>query len=149
VLALITKPKLLLLDEPTRGLDPLLRNELHSILREYQKSGGTILLSSYDLSEVEELCTSLVIIKDGLLVTDDSIKKLKESKTHKVKVTFSAKVPDLSHLNISDSVISAKTLTFNIKGNLNDLTRELSKHKLKDLEIVGASLEDIFMEIYN
>lgn len=149
VIALITKPKLLLLDEPTRGLDPLLRGELHSILKDYQKSGGTILLSSHDLSEIEELCTNLIIIKDGLLVTDDSIKKLKESKTHKVKVAFNTKAPDLSHLDISELVAVGKTLTFNIKGGLNELTKELSKHKVKDLEIVGASLEDIFMEIYN
>lgn len=149
VLALITKPKLLLLDEPTRGLDPLLRNELHSILRDYQKSGGTVLLSSHDLSEVEELCSNLAIIKDGLLVTDDSIKRLKESKTHKVTATFSGKVPRLSALNISEITTSGKTLTFNLKGDLNKLVTELSKHRLKDLEIIGASLEDIFMEIYN
>lgn len=149
VLALITSPKLLLLDEPTRGLDPLLRSELHAILKDYQKAGGTILLSSHDLSEVEELCNNLVIIKDGLLVTDDSIKKLKESKTHKVRASFIGKAPELSNLNITELVTVGKTLTFNIKGDLGGLTKELAKYKLKDLEIVGASLEDIFMEIYN
>lgn len=149
ILALITKPGLLLLDEPTRGLDPLLRSELHAILKDYQKTGGTILLSSHDLSEVEELCTNLAIIKDGLLITDDSIEKLKKSNMHKVKASFIGRVPDLSSLDISEIVTAGKTLSFNIKGELNELTNKLAKHELKDLEIVGASLEDIFMEIYN
>jgi ABC-2 type transport system ATP-binding protein len=149
ILALITKPDLILLDEPTRGLDPLLRSTLHTILKDYQKSGGTILLSSHDLSEVEELCTNLAIIKDGNLVTDNSLEELKKSRTHKVKVTFSSKVPNLDKLGVNNLVKTGKTLNFNLKGSLDPLIEDLSKHKVKDLEITSASLEDIFMEIYS
>ncbi len=148
ILALIKKPELLLLDEPTRGLDPLLRATLHNLLRDYQKDGGTVLLSSHDLSEVEELCTDLAVIRAGELVPSEDIAKLRSIKKHKVKIVFASKPPSLNNLEIEDLAISDKVATLTISGSLDPLLGELAKHKVKDIEINSASLEDIFMEIY-
>lgn len=149
ILALITEPYLILLDEPTRGLDPVLRAVLHKILKNYQKLGGTILLSSHDLSEVEELCNKVAIIKDGLLVEDKTIQNLKASKLHKIKLNYSGPEPSLAKLNIEDLAKNGKHISFTFKGDLNPLLSKLNKCQLKDLEITSASLEDIFLEIYN
>ncbi len=149
ILALITEPDLILLDEPTRGLDPILRVTLHQILKDYQKSGGTILLSSHDLLEVEELCNKVAIIKDGLLIEDRTLQNLKKSKVHKVRLSYSGKEPSLKNLEVEDLIKNGKTINFTIKGDLNPLLKQLASYDIKDLEINTATLEDIFLEIYN
>lgn len=149
ILALIHRPKLLILDEPTRGLDPLFRTTLHQLLREYQAEGGTILLSSHDLYEVEELCTKVAIIRDGKIVDDTSLTKLKGAGHHAVKVTFKKSIPEeFQKLEVEDYVTSKKTATFVLKGDLSDLLKILAKNDVSELSISSPSLEDIFKEIY-
>src|SRR5665213_1808294 len=63
-LALIGSPKLLILDEPTKGLDPILQNQLYDLLIEHRKNGGTVFMSSHNLPEVEKVCDSVAVIKD-------------------------------------------------------------------------------------
>jgi ABC-2 type transport system ATP-binding protein len=148
ILALVRKPSLLLLDEPTRGLDPLLRSMFHGLLRDYQQAGGTVLLSSHDLSEVDELCTKLSIIRAGRIVSDTTLDKLKEASLHKCKVTFSGKVPDLSRLGVEDLAVTGSVASFMLRGDMNPMLRLLAKHQVADMETSIASLEDIFMELY-
>lgn len=149
ILALIHNPQLLVLDEPTRGLDPLFRSTLHQLLRDYQKEGGTILLSSHDLYEVEELCDKVAIIRDGNIVDDTSLTKLKGVGSHTIKVTFKEKIPtEIKDLRIEDLVSLNRTATFIIKGGLGDLLKILAKNKVQELSISSPTLEDIFKEIY-
>ncbi len=149
ILALLHEPELLILDEPTRGLDPLFRTTLHQLLRKYQEGGGTILLSSHDLYEVEELCDNVAIIREGKLVNDTSLSKLKKAGSHSVKVTFKKNIPkELQGLTTEDYIISRKTATFIIKGELGPLLDILAKNEVQDLSISSPSLEDIFQEIY-
>lgn len=148
VLALARESDLLLLDEPTRGLDPLLRATLHSLLREYQKAGGTIVLSSHDLSEVEDLCNSVAIIRAGEIVSDTSLGELKKASAHKFKVGFGGAVPDLSSIAATNLAVSGHTASFTTKASLDSALQLLAEHKVTALEVSSASLEDIFMELY-
>lgn len=149
ILALAPKPPLLILDEPTRGLDPLLRATFHELLRSYKHAGGTVLLSSHDLSEVEGLCDGVVVIHKGRIVQDTTIQALRSSRQHKVRLQFNKSVPNLSALtDIHNLNISGTVVTFDSKGDVNALIALLSKHRLTDIEITSASLEDIFREIY-
>jgi ABC-2 type transport system ATP-binding protein len=148
ILGLIHKPDLLLLDEPTRGLDPLLRSMMHNLLRTYQKDGGTVLLSSHDLSEVEELCSNLAIIRAGKIVTDSSVDKLRQANIHSIKIRFDGKLPDLSSLGLEELVTSDQTVNFKLKGDINPILKALAGYSVGDLEVTKASLDDVFMEIY-
>jgi len=148
-LALCINPPLLVLDEPTKGLDPLLRATFHRLLREYKQAGGTVLLSSHDLSEVEDLCDKIVIIHNGKLIQDTTVTRLRSNHGHKVKAHFIDSVPDFSVFKGVESLIMTKhTVEFKIKDNLRSILEILSKSNVEDLEITSASLEDIFEEIY-
>jgi len=150
ILALIHDPDLLVLDEPTRGLDPLFRTTLHQLLRDYQKDGGTVLLSSHDLYEVDELCSKVAIIKDGKLINDSSLDKLRRAGSHNIKITFKKSIPkSLKDLTIEDYIETKKTVTFILKGNLAPLIKILSSNEVQELNITSPALEDIFKEIYS
>ncbi len=148
-LALCINPPLLVLDEPTRGLDPLLRASFHQLLREYKQQGGTVLLSSHDLSEVEDLCDKIVIIHNGKLIQDTTVTRLRSNHGHKIKAHFIDKIPDFSDIaGIEDLVTTKHTVEFKVKDNLHPILQTLSGSHVEDLEITSASLEDIFEEIY-
>ncbi|USN97643.1 MAG: ABC transporter ATP-binding protein [Candidatus Nomurabacteria bacterium] len=150
ILALIHNPMLLILDEPTRGLDPLFRSTLHQLLRDYQARGGTILLSSHDLYEVEELCSKVAIIKDGKIIDDTDLSKLKKVGSHSIKVTFKKSVPkELNSLHIEDLTTTINSASFLLRGDLNKLLEILVKYNVQQLSISSPTLEDIFKEIYS
>lgn len=149
ILAIATKPDLLILDEPTRGLDPLLRSAFHKLLKYYQRGGGTVLLSSHDLSEVEELCNRVVVINQGRVVNDTTVQELRGQHGHVIRVTFERTIPDLTKFpNLENLVVSGNYAQFNIKGDVNPILSKLSLYKIRNLEITATSLEEIFMEIY-
>ncbi len=150
ILALMTNPKLVILDEPTKGLDPLLQHEIYSILQEYVAGGGTVFLSSHNLAEVEHLCSNVGVIKQGKIVASKSMNEIVAMNVHIVTVTFSAatKAPIL---NVPGAEIITATdghLVLKIRGDLNSLIAQLATHNLTDIEIKHAPLEEIFMEYY-
>lgn len=148
VLALMGDPKLLILDEPTRGLDPLLQASFHELLREYRDNGGTIFLSSHNLPEVEELCTNVAVIRAGKLITSTGLKELKANSTYSFHVVFSKEVPDLSKLKLDQLKVTGKTAVFSLKGDINPILRQLSRYEVSDLAISRASLEELFIGMY-
>lgn len=150
ILALMNEPKLLVMDEPTVGLDPLLQFEIHKVLMEIRDRGTTILISSHNLPEVELLCDRVAIIKAGKLVAVENIKTLGEKKLHKIEVRFGDKF-NVSEFRIKgvDKVEEiADGLLITVSGDLNPVMKMLSTHKIIDLDITHASLEDVFMKFY-
>jgi len=150
ILALMFEPELLILDEPTVGLDPLLQNMIYKILEDFQKRGSTIFMSSHNLSEVERICNRVAIIKDGKLAAIENILDLKNKRMHLATVHFAEK------FNKNDFIFDCieiqqeldNGLILNIKGDINPLIKKIAKFKVKDLEITHASLEEIFLEFY-
>lgn len=150
ILALMHEPKLLIMDEPTIGLDPLLQNEIYKVLMEMRDRGTTIFISSHNLPEVERLCDRVALIKDGKLVTVAGINTLGEKKLHRIEVRFDDKF-DPSEFNMSGVEKVQEIdggLLITVGGDLNPIMHALAKHKVTDVEITHASLEDVFMKFY-
>ncbi len=150
ILALMHEPKLLVMDEPTVGLDPLLQYEIYKILMEMRDCGTTIFISSHNLPEVERLCDRVAIIKNGKLVAVEGIKALGEKKLHQIEVRFADKftVSDFQISGVDRVEEIPDGLLIKISGDLNPVLGQISKHRVIDLEMTHASLEDVFMKFY-
>jgi ABC-2 type transport system ATP-binding protein len=151
LLALMHDPELLILDEPTRGLDPLLQRELYSILRELRDRGRTIFMSSHNLSEVQEICDEVGIIKSGKIVASDTLLSLRKLQTHVINLTFAEPfdVADFKLPNVEINHANKTSLVVSATGDLNPLLRILPKYMIADIDINHASLEEVFMRYYN
>ena len=147
--SLINNPKLLILDEPTNGLDPLMQKKLFNILIEEKEKGNTVFLSSHNLVEVQNLCDRVCVIKEGKIV---DIIEIEKSKTElKLKVTLSSSdITDDIVLNLSDKILdkNGKLYTFIYSKNIYSLVKELANYKIDELLIEKENLEDAFLNYY-
>lgn len=150
IAALMHKPQLLILDEPTSGLDPLIQMEFNTILLEHKKSGGTAFISSHALSEVQELCDQVAIIRKGELVANKPlIEVVREAPKH-VRYSVEGESPEhyikglrgVSELKVDGAV------NFVYKGRADLLARALAAAPLTDLTITDTNLEEIFRKYY-
>ncbi len=150
ILALMNNPKVLVMDEPTVGLDPLLQNTIYEILLSMRDRGTTIFISSHNLPEVERLCDRVAIIKEGKLVAVESIKALGEKKLHKIEVRFADKyeVSEFIGKGVDKVEEVSDGVMITVSGDINPVMHKLSKHKLLDIEVSHASLEDVFLKYY-
>lgn len=149
VQALIHNPKLLILDEPTNGLDPLIQRKLFEILEKQKKKGTTVFFSSHNLVEVENLCDRVAVIKDGKIV--DIIQMDKLAKKLGLKIVLIAEEIDKKRVEeLGGEVLSVegKEITFNYSNKIDVLVKELSNYKIKKLLINEQTLEDTFMDYY-
>ncbi len=172
VCALQHEPRLCILDEPTGGLDPLIQREFFAILRERNKRGTTIFLSSHVLSEIQRNCTRAAIIREGRIIACDSVEAL--SQTSAKRVTIHGKVdlsglagirdlqgtwqgkrvgsPDSRTPAESTGGLSSSTpegsVSFLYSGDINRLLQVLAGQQIKDLSISEPDLEEIFMHYY-
>ena len=147
--SLINNPKLLILDEPTNGLDPLMQKKLFKILIEEKEKGNTVFLSSHNLVEVQNLCDRVCVIKEGKIV---DIIEIEKSKTElKLKVTLSSSdITDDTILNLSDKIVdkNGNLYTFIYSKNIDSLVKELANYKIDELLIEKENLEDAFLNYY-
>lgn len=150
ILALMHNPKVIIMDEPTVGLDPLLQNEIYKILLEMRGQGSTVFISSHNLPEVDKLCDRVAIIKDGKLVAVENIKDLGDKKIYKIEVRFKDSFSP-SQFKIK-GVSSIKTITDGLiiafSGDLGPILGVIARHKVIGLEVTHGSLEDVFMKFY-
>ena len=146
VSALQHRPKLLILDEPTGGLDPLMQKEFFDILRERNKAGATIFLSSHILSEIQRNCTRAAIIRDGKIIACDSVDAL--SKTNAKRITVQG-IIDLEHLSgIRDRKETKDSISFLYSGDMGSLLHTLSMGQVDDLTVTEPDLEEVFLHYY-
>ena len=144
--ALVHKPKYLILDEPTNGLDPLVQQTFYGLIKKHKENGSVILFSSHVLSEVEKICDSFAMIKEGVIVKTGTIESLKD---------LSKKLIYVYNLKFTDS-LEKYTYTkkdnvyvFEIKSNrLKNFLSDLITTDFYDIEIKNPALEDIFLELY-
>ncbi|MGC1392153.1 MAG: ABC transporter ATP-binding protein [Bacteroidales bacterium] len=149
--SLLHSPRLLILDEPTTGLDPLMQSVFFELLRSENRKGMTIFFSSHILAEVQMLCKRVAIIKEGKIIQLEDIDNLRKKQLKKVSVEFE------DHMNIErfsihgiESLITGpgNTLTFMYSGNINELTNYLSGKQINNLTIEEPSLDEIFLHYY-
>lgn len=151
ILALMHKPKLLILDEPTTGLDPFLQGEVYNILKNLSGNGSTIFMSSHHLSEVERICSRVIMLRKGEIVATEDIKTLKKKKLYSVELRFEKEVPieklKEKGFDVTSSLHDEAILS--ISGDIRKVLRELDDFDIVELEISRSDLEDVFMEYYN
>ncbi|MFB2011851.1 ATP-binding cassette domain-containing protein [Flintibacter sp. P01028] len=150
VSALLPSPKLLIMDEPTSGLDPLIQQTFYEILREENRRGVTIFLSSHVLSEVQRLCDRVAILREGRLVGLQSMEELRENGYKKISLTARKPVeknffsiPGVANLEQADASVS-----FMFSGNTMTIMDRLHQLELEDIFIEEPSLEEIFLHYY-
>jgi ABC-2 type transport system ATP-binding protein len=150
VQGLLHEPKLIILDEPTGGLDPLMQQKFFDLLLEENKKGATVLLSSHILSEVQRLCDRVAIIKDGRIVKVEKISTLKESNYKRFKCEFTA-MPDANMFSIDgveNLTIDGNVASFLFRGDVNKVVRMLATLDITDIWAADPDLEEIFMHYY-
>lgn len=146
VCALQHRPDLLVLDEPTGGLDPLMQKEFFDILRERNRDGATILLSSHVLSEIQRNCTRAAIIRDGKIIACNSVEVLAQTSAKRITVHG---IVNLEHLDgIRDRKDTGDSVSFLYNGDINSLLRVLSSGQVNDLTVMEPDLEEVFLHYY-
>jgi ABC-2 type transport system ATP-binding protein len=149
VQGLLHSPKLLFLDEPTAGLDPLMQRKFFDLIREENARGVTVFFSSHILGEVQRLCTRVGIIREGKIVEISDIRTLQKNNYKKVRVTAaglklaSLKLPGVTNVQAEDGTVS-----FFFKGDINAVLKKISSIKVADVTIEEPTLEEIFMHYY-
>lgn len=146
VSALQHRPKLLILDEPTGGLDPLMQKEFFDILRERNREGATIFLSGHILSEIQRNCTRAGIIRDGKMIACDSVDALSKTNAKRITVHGSINLEPLS--DVRDIKNSKNTVSFLYGGDMSSLLRTLASGQVDDLTVTEPDLEEVFLHYY-
>jgi ABC-2 type transport system ATP-binding protein len=148
--AFMSDPELLILDEPTLGLDPLMQHSFNNLLIEERERGKTVFLSSHLLPEVERVCDRVGIIKEGEMVTVEEIDNLKRKRVRHIDLYLNKELP-VEDIKLADTEIleiNGKLVRLRFSGQTPELLKQLSNLPLDDIVFPEASLEDTFMEYY-
>ena len=151
LIAFAHKPALLILDEPTSGLDPLHQQEFYGLVRDARARGATIFVSSHVLSEVEQICDRVGIVREGHLVTVGPIAELLGAKAHRIEIeladpsaaTLVARVPGLEQVKVDGARVSGL-----YRGAFDPLLAALSGQRVVSFVSREPSLEEIFLSYY-
>jgi ABC-2 type transport system ATP-binding protein len=151
VQSLIHRPQLLILDEPTSGLDPLMQATFFDVLRGENSEGTTIFFSSHTLSEVQNMCRRVGIIKEGKIIAVEDIDTLRKKQLRKIQIEFLHPVDTdaVDCLGVIAPRADKNTLNFMFSGQMNDLLNSLASKKIEDLMIEEPTLEEIFLHYYS
>jgi ABC-2 type transport system ATP-binding protein len=151
LMAFAHKPALLILDEPTSGLDPLHQQEFYGLVRDARSRGATFFVSSHVLSEVEQICDRVGIVREGHLVTVGPISELIGAKAHRVEIELAdpavaaavARVPGLEQVQVEGARVSGL-----YRGSFDPLLAALAGQHVVSLVSREPSLEEIFLSYY-
>jgi ABC-2 type transport system ATP-binding protein len=151
VQGLLHEPKLIILDEPTIGLDPLMQQKFFDLLTEENKKGATVLFSSHILNEVQRLCSRVAIIKEGRIIKLEKMSDLTENNYKKFRIEIKSKI-GIEHFKVVGGVtnieMNGSSISFLFKGNINLIMKKISEIEISNILIEEPSLEEIFMHYY-
>ena len=149
--AFMHRPELLILDEPTQGLDPLMQQAFYSLLDEAREAGRTVFLSSHVMPEVDRVCDRVGIIREGRLVTVEDIGELKAKQLRTLDVHL-ANHTDPRAFGAVPGVRSAESagdvLRLTVTGSMDPVVKELARHEVIDVVSHEPTLEDVFLTYY-
>ena len=152
VQAFMHNPELLILDEPTIGLDPVIQRELKLMLQEAVQAGKTVLLSSHVLSDVESVCSRIGLIIGGRIVREGTLAELRSERIHKITASFIGKKPTSTQLITSGAtevVVTKDSVYFESNGSINEILQLLSHFQVSELDSRELSLEEVFFSEVN
>jgi ABC-2 type transport system ATP-binding protein len=150
VAAFASRAELLILDEPTAGLDPLMEVAFRQTVREAKERGQTVFLSSHILSEVEAVCDRVGILRGGRLVDEGTLEQLRHLSAHTVEVTFAGPTPALPALpGVTVAAAGESALRLEVSGELRPLLAALGELPVVALTSREPSLEEIFLHHYD
>ncbi len=144
-------PEILILDEPTSGLDPLKQQVFDELILEYKEEGKTIFISSHVLPEVEMLCDRVAIIKDGKIVAENTMTKLKSMAMNRFEVIFKKEIEEKSFgksVGVKNITKSGDKYIFDIEGDVNKFIKKITENKVTSFKSIEPDLEEIFLSFY-
>ncbi len=150
--AFMGSPELIILDEPTAGLDPLIQEEVHRLIAEAAGSGRTVFLSSHILSEAEHLCRRVGIIREGRLVTVETVETMRARALRRLEVEFDGPVPLSAFDGLSgvrDVTVRDSRLTCTVTGPLDAVIKAAAQYRVLTITSERPSLEEVFLAYYN
>ena len=150
VQCLLHDPELLILDEPTGGLDPLMQIKFFDLLKQEHQRGKTIFFSSHILSEVQKICQRVGIIRDGVIIRVESMASLQDNQHKKVRILVGEKAGpvQLQLSGMKDYRQEGTHIGFLYNGNVNELIRELERLDVENFWVEEPDLEEVFMHYY-
>lgn len=149
--AFMHQPPLLILDEPTQGLDPIVQQTFHGLVLEAREAGQTVFLSSHVLPEVERVCDRVGIIREGRLIAVEDVGALKTHAVREIELHFAAPVPTDAFADlpgIRDLEIHGDVVRCTVSGSMDALIKAAARFEVIDIESHEPSLEDIFLTFY-
>ena len=149
--AFMHQPELIILDEPTAGLDPLVQQEFYHLVAEAKAAGRTIFLSSHILPEVERVCDRVGIIREGKLVAVETVETLKSRAVRRLEIHFARAVPQTGFAAIAgvrDVVVQNGVLTCTVIGSLDALVKAAAQFEVTNIVSHEPSLEEVFLTYY-
>ena len=150
VAAFMHQPDLLILDEPTTGLDPLMQQKVMELVREAKAAGATVFFSSHILPEVQAVCDRVGIIREGALVATERVETLMHQQFKRLQMTFAAPPPagafDLDGVEVTGQ--DERTITLKVQKNLDQVLATAATLGITDIETIPVTLEEIFLAFY-
>jgi len=149
VQGLLHQPKVIFLDEPTAGLDPLIQRKFFNLIREENKNGATIFFSSHILSVVQRICNRVAIIREGKIVEIQDIETLQKENYKKVRIVADGLDAKLFQVDgVTNLQQNNNRISLFYKGDINVITKMISAQTVSDVSIEEPTLEEIFMHYY-
>jgi ABC-2 type transport system ATP-binding protein len=149
--AFMHEPELLILDEPIAGLDPLVQQSFHALLREVAAEGRTVFLSSHTLSEVERVTQRLAVLREGRLVVVDTLENLRTVAMQRLEIEFAEPV-DAAVFRALPGVkavhANGRTLVIGFEGSADAVVKAAAAHEVRAIRAREDNLEDIFLRYY-
>jgi ABC-2 type transport system ATP-binding protein len=147
--AFASRADLLLLDEPTTGLDPLMEQVFRTCVREARDRGQTVFLSSHILSEVEAVCDRVAMLRAGRIIETGRLDVLRGLAALRVHVEVARDPPDISKIDgVSNVVVDGKTIECDVTGSMERLLRVLTDAGINHMTTREPSLEELFVSHY-
>ena len=144
-------PEILILDEPTSGLDPLKQQVFDDLIIECKEKGKTIFISSHVLPEVEMLCDRVAIIKNGRIVAENTMSKLKSMAMNRFEVIFKNEIREKGFgksIGVKKIIRSGDKYIFDIEGDVNKFIKKITENKVLSFKSIEPDLEEIFLSFY-